>query len=61
MNTREKALLWWKHTTLAEKMRLTESYYKGRQHSTLTGREIEAIWTAEGHNEKVTPHRLAWI
>ena len=59
-NAREKAIEWWNKLPIIEKSLLAQKYNDvlfGRGYTSLTGREIEAIWVdeiglAEIENEK---------
>jgi hypothetical protein len=49
-NAREKAIEWWNKLPIIEKSLLAQKYSDalfGRGYTSLTGREIEAIWVNE--------------
>lgn len=48
MTTRQQAMNWW-NTQLSERLKdvLTDDYFFMRTPQSLTGREIEQIWTKE--------------
>lgn len=49
-NFREIALAWWNVQHYSAKNFLADKYYYSRIVSSLTGREIQNIWTAEKDN-----------
>ncbi len=47
MENRRQAMVWWMHLADTTKQDLTDLYYEGRSHESLTGREIEKIWAGK--------------
>lgn len=52
-NIRKKAMTWWNTADNKNKEVLCRVYYRGRNHSSLTGREIEQIWIKECPDSKI--------
>ena len=56
---REKSIAWWNTLSEINKINLSHKYTKRANFSTLTGREIEKIYTFENSEiDLIKPHNL---
>lgn len=54
ITTREQAMKWWNELPVFETNSYTNTYFKGRTWTTLTGREIETMWRAVNNRPSST-------